>query len=179
MIGEPVNRHDEKGPKEADMHTAIALFHDSSSLQRALDELYSSGIDSERVRVFGGAEAAGGADADGAATGRTPADDSMVQTGVAGRAAYPGDTRVATAGGIGPFAAPGSTAGTPAPGIVTGSLYDSLRDFEVDEDEARYFGDSLGEDTQLLVVKVADDDASRVYDIFRRAGANRSNEPGR
>jgi hypothetical protein len=153
------------------MPTAIAIFNDSSSLQRALDDLHSSGIASDRIRVVEGAERG----AQGAS-----ADEAVGEDGITGRGALPGGTPMATSVGVGPYVAPGSSSGTPMPAAVADSLGDSLSGFDVDGDEARYFGDSLDEDSHLLAVKVTgDEDAKRVYDIFRTAGANRSNEPGR
>lgn len=161
------------------MPAAIAIFNDSFSLQRALDDLHSSGIGEDRIRIIEGA----GGDADTT----TAAEGGMVQGGASSPGVTPGDNRVGApgtgfpaVGGVGPFVTPGSTSGTPMPGVAAGGRLDSLRDFDIDDEEARYFSDSLNEDTHLLAVRVDDDeDARRVYDIFRRAGANRSNEPSR
>jgi hypothetical protein len=179
------------------MHTAIAVFDDSERLQRALDRVFEAGVERDDVHVIEGAPAEGADLGSGAVDSAGQNQDPEVARANMGdvdegrdegvgvlrgsatdTAGTPGETRMATPGPAGPFVAPGSTAGTPAPAVSAAPLFGSVRGLGIDDEEARFFEERLQRGgAHLLAVKVRDDDAARIYDIFRQAGASQTNDP--
>jgi hypothetical protein len=162
------------------MPTAVAIYDNSTDLQRALDRLHEAGFGEDSIRVIGQGDATT-AGTDESRTGEAGAGfGDNADEGLAGMAAAGGLGRGTTAGGAGAFAAPGGSSGTPLLMGAAGGAFDSLQGLDISEDEARFFSQSLGkEGSQLLAVTAAGEDAARVYDIFRQTRASQSNDPNR